>query len=715
MEEIINMEYLSGANDRILNTMTSELGIKKWQAEAVIDLIDDGSTIPFIARYRKEATGALNDELLRNFEQKLNYYRHLEERKSAVISAIDEQGKLTDELSDSIIMSTTLIEVEDLYRPYKLKRKTRASIAKEKGFSGLADYILDLSNKEDAASEAKKYLDSEQGVNTVDDALSYAMDIIAGDISDNISIRASLRDIINEEGKLVCKMTSLAEDEIKKGKRSVYENYFDFSQEIKKIPGHRILAMNRGENEKYISVKVDISADKMMEEIFAVYLKNRFHINAKYIIRAAEDSYKRLMFPSVENDIRAMLTEKAENGAIEVFASNLRQLLMQAPVTDKVVMGWDPAFRTGCKLAICDSTGKLLATKVIYPTAPQNKVAEAEEILEELISKYDVDIISVGNGTASRESELIIADFIKKYRLKNDKSISYVIVNEAGASVYSASKLASEEYPDLDVGERSAMSIARRLQDPLAELVKIDPKSIGVGQYQHDMNKNKLGEALNNVVEDCVNAVGIDLNTASFSLLRYVSGINANVAANIVSYREENGKFDNRKELLNVPKLGAKAFSQCAGFCRISGGSEPLDASAVHPESYGAARKILAGADAKTAGVGEYTYNDIIAELKRPGRDPRNEVEAPILRTDVMNIEDLKADMVLKGTVRNIVDFGAFVDIGVHQDGLVHISQLADKYVKHPLDVVKVGDIVNVKVLSVDIDRKKISLSMRDI
>ena len=709
------MTNTESAAERIIRSITVELGIRKQQAEAVIHLIDEGNTIPFIARYRKEATGALDDEVLRRFDERLRYLRNLEDRKMAVISSIEDQGMLTDELREAVENADTMVAVEDLYRPYKPKRRTRAMIAKEKGLQGLADFIMDPKADKPASEEALKYLSEEKDVPDVNTAVQLAQDIIAGDISDNAEFRAWIRNVTSREGEIECSLGAEGKKAKEAGERTVYENYYEFSEPLRSLPGHRVLAINRGEKEKVLSVKVSAPDERILDYLDRNLTRKRNRFTTEYIEAAAEDAYRRLIAPSIENDIRSELTAKAEEGAIMVFGSNLEQLLMQPPVQGKTVLGWDPAFRTGCKLAVCDPTGRIICTTVIYPTAPQNKVRESKQVLTDIVTRYGVEIISVGNGTASRESEKIIAEFIREYDKSHGRKLQYVIVNEAGASVYSASKLATEEYPDLDVGERSSASIARRLQDPLAELVKIDPRSIGVGQYQHDMDQKKLSEALTAVVEDCVNRVGVDLNTASPSLLGYVSGISRSIAVNIVKYRDEHGRFDNRRELLKVAKLGPKAFEQCAGFCRITGGSEPLDATAVHPESYDAARRILAGCDAAAAGVGEYTYRDIVTELEKPGRDPREDAQAPILRSDVLDIDDLTPGMVLKGTVRNIVDFGAFVDIGVHQDGLVHISQLSDRYVKHPLDVVRVGDIVDVKVLSVDAGRKKISLSMRDI
>ena len=717
----------------ISKKIAAELGIKEWQAVAAEQLIDEGNTVPFIARYRKEATGAMDDEMLRAFDERLRYLRNLEERRETILASIEEQGKLDEELQAKIAAAETAAALEDLYRPYRPKRKTRADIAREKGLQGLADFLLS-GEEGDPLKEAEKYLSEEKEVADVKSAMQLAQDIIAGDISDNADFRGWIRNRTAKAGDIVCSPGSKGKEAIDAGERTVYENYYDYREAAGRIPGHRVLAINRGEKEKVHSVSLDAPAEDILSYLERKTMRKITDSCAPYVTEAIEDSYKRLIAPSIETDIRGSLTEAAEEGAMKVFASNLEQLLMQPPLRGMTVLGWDPAFRTGCKLAVCDPTGKILDTAVIYPTPPQNKVGEAVKVLTSLCDKYGVDVISVGNGTASRESEKIIADFIRGYDSgKRGRSLSYVIVNEAGASVYSASKLATEEYPDLDVGERSSASIARRLQDPLSELVKIDPKAIGVGQYQHDMNQKRLGEVLDAVVEDCVNRVGVDVNTASASLLGYVSGISKQTASNIVAYREENGSFSSRKQLLKVPKLGPKAFEQCAGFLRITGGSEPLDATAVHPESYEAAKKILAAAGYKTSditgsgiqikglkpgfadelGIGKYTFDDICSELAKPGRDPRDEVPAPVLRSDVMEMSDLKPDMELTGTVRNIVDFGAFVDIGVHQDGLVHISQLSDRFVKHPLDVVKVGDVVKVRVISVDEKRGKIALSMK--
>ena len=719
--------------NNILKKIAEELGLKLEQAEAAAELIDSGCTIPFIARYRKDVTGAMDDEVLRSFDERLKYLRNLEDRKQTVLTAIDEQGKLTAELRARIEAAETAAVLEDLYRPYKPKRKTRASIAREKGVQGLADYLLSK-RAEDPLKEAEKYISEEKEIPDALTALKLAQDIIADDMSDDADIRDWIRKKTLARGYITCSLGQEGKKLAAAGERSVYENYYEYSEPVSRIPGHRVLAVNRGEKEKILSVAVDAPEDDIYGYLNRRMLRGVTDVCRPYVEDAVTDGYKRLIAPSIATEVRGSLTEAAEEGAIRVFGSNLEQLLMQPPLKGRTVLGWDPAFRTGCKLAVCDPTGKILDTAVIYPTAPQNKVKEAENVLEKLCDRYNVDVISVGNGTASRESEKIIADFIHGYeKNRRGRKLRYAIVNEAGASVYSASKLATEEHPDLNVGERSSASIARRLQDPLSELVKIDPKAIGVGQYQHDMNQKRLSEALNAVVEKCVNMVGVDVNTASPSLLSYVSGISRQIAANIVAYRDENGRFTDRRQLLKVPKLGPKAFEQCAGFLRISDGSEPLDATSVHPESYDSARAILneCGYDvrditegkvrglaarkdiAEKLGIGKYTFEDIAAELEKPGRDPREDVQAPVLRSDVLDISDLTAGMELKGTVRNIVDFGAFVDIGVHQDGLVHISEMSDRYVKHPLDVVKVGDIVNVKVLSVDEKRGKISLSMK--
>ena len=712
----------------ILKKLTEELGIKLWQTESAVKLIDEGNTIPFISRYRKEATGSLNDEVLRSLNERLAYLRGLEDKKTQVLGSIEEQGKLTEELKNQILAAETLVAVDDLYRPYRPKRRTRATMAKEKGLEGLADLIRLQLTKKPLEEEAKAYLSEERGVLTVEEAIAGAGDILAEAVSDEADYRAYIRKITFEEGQLC--------SEAKNEKaESVYEMYYHYEEPVKKAAGHRILALNRGEAEKVLTVRIEAPEDRILRYLEKKILIHDNPYTTPVLKDVIADSWRRLIEPSIEREIRSELTEKAEDGAIRVFGKNLQQLLMQPPIAGQVVLGWDPAFRTGCKLAVVDATGKVLDTTVIYPTAPQNKVAEAKAVLKKLIQKYGVTLISLGNGTASRESEQVIVDLIKELPVP----VKYVIVNEAGASVYSASKLATEEFPNFDVGQRSAASIARRLQDPLAELVKIDPKSIGVGQYQHDMNQKKLSEALTGVVEDCVNRVGVDLNTASASLLEYVSGISKTLAKNIVAYREENGRFRNRRQLLKVAKLGPKAFEQCAGFLRISGGDNPLDSTSVHPESYEGAEKLLAsmglssadlarggvqglsrkvrdyGRLAEQLGVGEPTLRDIVKELEKPGRDPRDEMPRPILRTDVLEMKDLKPGMVLKGTVRNVIDFGAFVDIGVHQDGLVHISQMTDRYIKHPLEAVSVGDVVDVKVLSVDLQKKRIALTMKGV
>ena len=823
----------------ILNKLREELQVERWQVEAAVKLIDEGNTIPFISRYRKEATGSLNDEVLRNLYERLNYLRNLEEKKTSVMASIEEQGKLTDDLKNKILAAETLVVVEDLYRPYRPKRKTRASVAKEKGLDGLADLIREQKFSGSLEEAAAAYVNPEKGAADTKEALQGAQDILAEGISDEADYRMYIRKITMDEGKL----TSTARDE---KAQSVYEMYYQYEEPLKKAAGHRVLALNRGEAEKFLTVKVEAPRDRILQYLAKKVITEENPVTEVVLRAVIEDSYDRLIAPAIERDIRNELTEKAEEGAISVFGKNLEQLLMQPPIAGHVVLGWDPAFRTGCKLAVVDATGKVLDTKVIYPTAPQNKVEEAKKELKKLIEKYDISLISVGNGTASRESEQVIVDLIKELK----KPVQYVIVNEAGASVYSASKLATEEFPQFDVGQRSAASIARRLQDPLSELVKIDPKSIGVGQYQHDMNQKKLGEALGGVVEDCVNRVGVDLNTASAPLLEYISGISRTVAKNIVEYREANGRFTNRKQLLKVPKLGPKAFEQCAGFLRIADGENPLDATSVHPESYpvtmellkklelsmedvrmlqaeakkGRAAQNTSGADSKNAsgdvarqdvsakgkanrkdrrqngfnirntdtamgralaaamqgmtldadngrtdkkganasgrsgagalnaanastgaaagsstsgsqktaavsalerripdkkklaeelGIGEITLTDIVRELEKPARDPREDMPRPILRSDVLDMKDLKPGMVLKGTVRNVIDFGVFVDIGVHQDGLVHISQITDRFIKHPLEAVSVGDIVDVKVLDVDPVKKRIGLTMR--
>ena len=771
----------------IVKKIAAELEIRPQQVEAVIKLIDEGNTIPFIARYRKEAHGSLNDEQLRNLSERLTYLRTLEEKKEQVLATIEEQGKLTDELKAQILAAETQVLVEDLYRPYRPKRRTRAIIAKEKGLEPLAQIILAQEVTEPLETIAEQYVSEEKEVKDVADAIAGARDIIAEQISDNADYRKYIRDITREEGIL----TSTAKDE---KAQSVYEMYYEYQEPVKKIAGHRVLALNRGEKEKFLVVKLEAPEERILTYLCKKTITEENEIVTPVLEEAVTDSYKRLIAPAIEREIRNELTEQAEDGAIKVFGKNLEQLLMQPPIAGKTVLGWDPAFRTGCKLAVVDPTGKVLDTKVIYPTAPQNKVEEAKREVKKLIQKYGISLISVGNGTASRESEMIIADMLHEIK----EPVQYIIVNEAGASVYSASKLATEEFPNFDVGQRSAASIARRLQDPLAELVKIDPQSIGVGQYQHDMNQKKLGETLSGVVEDCVNKVGVDLNTASASLLEYISGISKVIAKNIVTYREENGKFTSRKELLKVPKLGPKAFEQCAGFMRILDGKNPLDATSVHPETYDAANALLdkLGIDTeelkkiqteaakqqsplakkKTApkkkkqqfvvrnthtafgaafaeafgsidlpsgeteetptenkasgslqkrvkdkkkmadelGIGEITLVDILKELEKPARDPRDEMPKPILRTDVLEMKDLKEGMLLKGTVRNVIDFGAFVDIGVHQDGLVHVSEMSDKkFVKHPLDVVSVGDIVDVKVMGVDLKKQRIQLTMK--
>ncbi|MCQ4834419.1 RNA-binding transcriptional accessory protein [[Clostridium] symbiosum] len=710
----------------IIQILKDELQINRSQAEAAVKLIDEGNTIPFIARYRKEATGSLNDEVLRNLDERLKYLRNLEERKEQVINSIREQEKLTPELEKKILAASTLVAVEDLYLPYRPKRKTRASIAKEKGLEPLANLVLMQLTKTPLLKEAEHYISEEKGVLTAEDALNGAKDILAERIAETAEYRTYIRKATFQEGSL----DSSARDG---NAESVYEMYYNFTEPVKKAAGHRILALNRGEKEKSLTVKITAPEEKILRYLEKKVITRENPETARVLREVTEDSYKRLISPAIEREIRSELTENAEAGAIKVFGKNLEQLLMQPPITGRVVLGWDPAFRTGCKLAVVDGTGKVLDTVVIYPTAPQNKVEESKKILKNLITKYGVSLISVGNGTASRESEQIIVGLLKEIK----EQVQYIIVNEAGASVYSASKLATEEFPNFDVGQRSAVSIARRLQDPLAELVKIDPKSIGVGQYQHDMNQKNLSEALQGVVEDCVNKVGVDLNTASASLLEYISGINKTIAKNIVSYREENGVFESRRELLKVAKLGPKAFEQCAGFMRIQGGKNPLDTTSVHPESYKAAEALLKrlGYEVKelTSGglkgiskkvtdykklsqeleIGEITLRDIVSELEKPARDPRDEMPKPILRTDVMDMKDLAPGMVLKGTVRNVIDFGAFVDIGVHQDGLVHISQMTDRYIKHPLEAVSVGDIVEVKVLGVDLAKKRISLTMK--
>ena len=712
----------------IIQVITRELKVEKWQVEAAVKLIDEGCTIPFISRYRKEATGSLNDEQLRTLHERLTYLRNLEDKKNQVLGSIEEQGKLTPELKKQILDAQTLVVVEDLYRPYRPKRRTRAIIAKEKGLEPLANIIMLQMTNKSLEEEAKAFLSEEKGVETIEDAINGAKDILAEHISDEADYRIYLRKLTMDKGTVVSAAKNPEES-------SVYEMYYEFEEPIKKLAGHRVLALNRGEKEKMLTVKISAPEDEAMGWLQKQVITRDNPVTKPVLREVVEDSYKRLIAPAIEREIRSDLTEKAEDGAIRVFGKNLEQLLMQPPITGRVVLGWDPAFRTGCKLAVVDSTGKVLDTIVIYPTAPQNKVEESKKILKEMIHKYNISLISVGNGTASRESEQVIVELLKEIK----EPVKYVIVNEAGASVYSASKLATEEFPAFDVGQRSAVSIARRLQDPLAELVKIDPKSIGVGQYQHDMNQKKLGAALEGVVEDCVNRVGVDINTASASLLEYVSGINKTLAKNIVAYREENGAFKSRKQLLKVAKLGPKAFEQCAGFMRITGGAEPLDGTSVHPESYGAAKAILQSLGyreeelarggipgisrkirdykkmAEEVGVGEITLRDIAGELEKPARDPRDEMPRPVLRSDILEMKDLKAGMVLKGTVRNVIDFGAFVDIGVHQDGLVHISQMTDRYIRHPMDAVSVGDVVDVKILAVDLEKKRISLTMKGV
>lgn len=710
----------------LITTLAKEIGIKESQAAAAVQLIDEGNTIPFIARYRKEATGALNDEALRNLHERLQYLRNLEEKKNQAISSIAEQGKLTEGLKAQILSAETMVAVDDLYRPYRPKRRTRAMIAKEKGLEPLAGLIWQQELKRPLEKEAEAYLDEEKEVLTVEDAIQGAKDILAERISDHAGHRAQIREMTQKRGFLV----SEAKDP---EAESVYEMYYGYEEALPKLVGHRILALNRGEADKMLSVKIEAPEEDILRHLCRKVIKKENPYASPALREAIADSYKRLIAPAIEREIRNALTEKAEDGAMKVFGKNLEQLLMQPPIANQTVLGWDPAFRTGCKLAVADSTGKILDTTVIYPTAPQNKVEESKRTLKKLIQKHHVTLISVGNGTASRESEMVIVDLLKEL----SGNVQYVIVNEAGASVYSASKLATEEFPEFDVGQRSAASIARRLQDPLAELVKIDPKSIGVGQYQHDMNQKKLGEALAGVVEDCVNKVGVDVNTASAPLLSYISGISKAVAKNIVAYREGHGRFSVRSQLLKVPKLGPKAYEQCAGFLRIRDGGNPLDATSVHPESYGAASQLLKtlgfsegdlkgggltgltkkivdyGALAKELGIGELTLRDIAEELEKPSRDPREDMPKPILRSDVLEMKDLTPGMALKGTVRNVVDFGAFVDIGVHQDGLVHISQMSERYIKHPLEAVRVGDIVEVKVMSVDLKKQRIQLTMK--
>ena len=715
----------------ILQAITQELGVQKWQVEAAVKLIDEGNTIPFISRYRKEATGTLNDEQLRNLNERLTYLRNLEDKKNQVLSSIEDQGKLTEELKAQILAAQTLVVVEDLYRPYRPKRRTRATIAKEKGLEPLANIIMLQMTNKSIEEEAEAFVSEEKEVASVADAIAGAKDIIAEHISDEADYRIHIRDLTAKKGTI----SSVAKDP---ETQSVYEMYYEFEEPVKKLAGHRVLALNRGEKEKFLTIKIAAPEEDILRYLEKQVITRENPFTTPILKEVTEDSYKRLIAPAIEREIRSDLTEKAEDGAIKVFDKNLEQLLMQPPIAGQTVLGWDPAFRTGCKLAVVDPTGKVLDTTVVYPTAPTNekKIRAAKDTVEAMIRKYHISLISVGNGTASRESEQVIVDMLKEIP---EAKVQYVITNEAGASVYSASKLATEEFPNFDVGQRSATSIARRVQDPLAELVKIDPKSIGVGQYQHDMNQKKLGEALTGVVEDSVNKVGVDLNTASASLLEYISGVSKAIAKNIVAYREENGRFTSRKELLKVAKLGPKAFEQCAGFMRITGGSNPLDATSVHPESYEAASKLLEklgysaediagsrlaglsrqiGDYKKTAAelkIGEITLRDIVKELEKPARDPRDEMPKPILRTDVLDIKDLKEGMILKGTVRNVIDFGAFVDIGVHQDGLVHISQMSEKFIKHPLEAVSVGDVVEVRVLGVDEKKNRISLSMKGL
>ena len=708
----------------INHIIANELSVKLWQVDAAIKLIDEGNTIPFIARYRKPVTGELNDEQLRSLDESLKYLRNLEEKKKTVVDSITEQGKMTDEIMSKIAMAETIVAVDDIYRPFRPKRKTRATEAKAKGLEPLADIFLKQEKNKDPEEEAKAFVNEEKGVANVAEAIQGAKDIIAEIVSDNDEFRKAIRNTVVKHGLIVSNTKNPEE-------KTPYENYYDYSEGVNKIPGHRILAINRGEKEKVLNVKIEMPEENIIASLDKVIIKGESQFKP-LLKEAIEDGFKRLIKPAIEREIRSQLTEKAEDGAITVFGQNLKQLLMQPPIAGRNVLGWDPAFRTGCKLAVVDNTGKVLYTTVIFPTAPQNKVAESKKIVLDIIKKYNVSLISLGNGTASRESEAVIVDIIKECPTK----VEYIIVNEAGASVYSASKLATEEFPNFDVGQRSATSMARRLQDPLAELVKIEPKAIGVGQYQHDMNQKKLDEALSNIVEDCVNNVGVDLNTASAPLLEYVSGISKTIAKNIVEYREENGQFQSRKDLLSVAKLGPKAFEQCAGFMRIREGKEPLDYTSVHPESYSSAKKLLKkygfstkdilGGNihltdeikdvkevAEEIGTDPITLRDMIKELEKPGRDPREEMPKPVLKSDVLDFDDLKEGMELKGTVRNVIDFGAFVDIGVHQDGLVHISEMSNKFIKHPLDVVSVGDVVDVRVLSVDKERKRIQLSMK--
>lgn len=706
----------------IVKVLASELNIKESQAEATIKLIDEGNTIPFIARYRKEVTGSLDDEILRSLDERLRYLRNLDEKREQVLAAISEQGALTKELEESLKKAMTLVEIDDLYRPYRPKKRTKAMIAREKGLEPLAEMILSGDINENLESLAKSYISEE--VENEKIALEGANDIIAEKVSEEATYRTKLRNEIFEKGLI----ETVAKDEEAK---SVYENYYSYEEQIKKILPHRILAINRGEKEKFISVKIVAPETELLEYLYKQVIKNKNSYCEEFLKKAIDDAYKRLIFPAIEREIRNGLSEKAQEASIKVFSKNLEQLLLQPPIKGKVVLGWDPGFRTGCKIAVVDELGKVLDTTVVYPTEPKKQVKETKETIKKLIEKYNVNLISLGNGTASRESEVVIVDLLKE--LKRD--ISYVIVNEAGASVYSASELASKEFPNFDVGQRSATSMARRLQDPLAELVKIDPKSIGVGQYQHDMNQKRLSETLGAVVEDSVNKVGVDLNTASFSLLEYISGINKTLAKNIIEYRETNGAFTSRKELLKVPKLGPKAFEQCAGFMRIRDGKEVLDATSVHPESYKVSKEILKKLDldiselkkggikgiskkvvdydklAAEIGIGVVSLKDIIKELEKPALDPRDELPAPVLRSDVLDIKDLKEGMILKGTVRNVIDFGAFVDIGIHQDALVHISKLSSKFIKHPLEVLSVGDVLEFKVLSIDLDKNRVGLT----
>ena len=726
----VQQVYRKGIPMDIIATIAQELGVKNSQIQAAVELLDGGNTIPFIARYRKEVTGSLNDEQLRHLGQRLEYLRNLEEKRQQILETIEEQGKLTAELRAKIEAAEQMVTLEDLYRPYRPKRKTRAGVAKEKGLEPLANLILLQQTGRPLEEDAAAFLSEEKEVLTVEDALQGAQDIIAESISDDADYRSVIRKLTVSEGLLVSEAKDDTAD-------SVYEMYYHYSEGLRKTTGHRVLAINRGEKEKILTVKIEAPEEKILGFLERKVIVRDNPYTIPVLKEAVADSYKRLIGPAIERELRSELTEAAEDGAIKVFGSNLEQLLMQPPITGRVVLGWDPAFRTGCKLAVVDETGKVLDTTVIYPTQPQNKVAEAKQVLKKLILKYGITLISLGNGTASRESEKIIVEFLKENAGVFPQKVQYIIVNEAGASVYSASKLATEEFPNFDVGQRSAASMARRLQDPLAELVKIDPKAIGVGQYQHDMNQKKLDTTLSGVVEDCVNKVGVDVNTASAPLLEHISGITKTLAKNIITYREEHGRFDSRKELLKVSKLGPKSFEQCAGFLRITDGAQPLDATSVHPESYGAASALLAhlglsddqigsgsvqgiskqigdyGAMAAQLGVGEPTLRDIVAELEKPARDPRAEMPAPILREDVLEMKDLQPGMELNGTVRNIVDFGAFVDIGVHQDGLVHISQITDRFIKHPLEVLHVGNVVKVKVLSVDVAKKRIALTMR--